>query len=405
MTKIQKFTEFKESANSAAFWNIIPESIKVIHTIFQKNGYKLFLVGGAVRDFLQNDTPKDYDLATDAQPNVVMDILKDYQLNLQGKAFGVVVVYTNDQPLGMEIATFRKDITKGRNPLVKLDGVTIEDDVKRRDTTYNALFFDLDKREIVDLVGGVSDLKNKVTRMVGDAIERFDEDSLRILRVFRFAARYDTKLDEDLVSALRKRNWLKNINPETGKLERISQERIWQDEIIKAWKQAKNNYVKYLQFFTEFDMWSEVFPGVKINGLIIKCEYFETYMANLFKYIDADISHPHRSETKLVADYKIDGNNAAIIVFLVSLLKLTPENALRLYKTKTRCASMGFTNIDSIIVDWLDVNSITDKKFIRFIDYKPSVSVEELEAKGFKHKALGDEIQRLEVLAFSELIK
>ncbi len=66
---------------------------------------------------------------------------------------------------------------------------------------------------------------------------------------------------------------------------------------------------------------------------------------------------------------------------------------------------MGFTNIDSIIVDWLDVNSITDKKFIRFIDYKPSVSVEELEAKGFKHKALGDEIQRLEVLAFSELIK
>ena len=75
--------------------------------------------------------------------------------------------------------TFREDISKGRNPEVKL-GATIEQDVKRRDITYNALFYDLDKREIVDLTGGEADLKSGVTKMVGDPYERIDEDSLRV---------------------------------------------------------------------------------------------------------------------------------------------------------------------------------------------------------------------------------
>jgi hypothetical protein len=405
MTKIQKFFQFNESALGSTFWNLIPESIKTIHAVFQASGYKLFLVGGAVRDFIQDDIPKDYDLATDAHPKEVMSLLDGYELNLQGKAFGVVVVYTEDQPLGMEIATFRKDVSKGRNPLVELIGVTIEDDVRRRDITYNALFFDLDKKEIVDLVGGVEDLKNKITRMVGDAIERLDEDSLRILRAFRFAARYNSELDADLVSALRRRNWLKNINHETGKLERISQERIWQDEIVKAWKQAKNNYTKYLKFFTEFDMWPEVFPGAVINSDIVKCEHFEVYMANLFRNMDVDVAHPQKSEAVLVANYKIDGNTAAVIVFLVSLLQLTPQNALRLYRTKTRCVSMGFEDIDPMIIDWFNVNSITDSTHSKFISYRPTVDVEFLKSQGFKDKALGDEIQRLEVIEFTKLIK
>ena len=115
---------------------------------------------------------------------MVLRILNKFRTNLQGKAFGVVVVYTKEVPEGMEIATFREDVSKGRNPEVKL-GVTIEDDVKRRDLTYNSLFYDLDTRQIVDLVGGKEDLQSGITRMVGDPIERFDEDSLRILRAFK----------------------------------------------------------------------------------------------------------------------------------------------------------------------------------------------------------------------------
>ncbi len=105
--KIKKYKQFLES-KSDNMWDIIPESVKDLQLLFKSKGKKLYVVGGAVRDFLTGDTPKDFDLATDALPDEVLEILGNkYKTNLQGKAFGVVVVFTNDQPMGMEIATFR----------------------------------------------------------------------------------------------------------------------------------------------------------------------------------------------------------------------------------------------------------------------------------------------------------
>jgi len=373
-------------------WTIIPQSVKELYELFKSNGKKLYVVGGAVRDYLNSDKPKDFDLATDALPDEVLQILGDkYRTNLQGKAFGVVVVYTKDEPAGMEIATFREDVSKGRNPEVKL-GVTIEDDVKRRDLTYNALFYDLDKREIVDLVGGVSDMENKVTRMVGNAIERIDEDSLRILRAFRFASRYGTPLSKDLSEAIKERKWLKNIDPETGEMKRISQERVW-EEIKKAFKQAKS-FKHYLEFFNEFDMWEEVFPGSKINTNIEECEEFTSYVANLFK-----LENTSRLEQKMILEYKIESDIATKVVFLIDLLQLTVETAFDLYKKKIRC---HVTNHQ--IIDWLDTNGIHKSIFIRFIDYVPTVSAEELMSQGFKGRELGDEIKKREIENFKKML-
>ena len=106
-----KYTKFLEALrNENDMWNVIPQSVKDLHDLFSDNGKKLYLVGGSVRDFLTGDKPKDFDLATDALPDEVIEIIGDkYKTNLQGKAFGVVVVYTKDQPGGMEIATFRSD--------------------------------------------------------------------------------------------------------------------------------------------------------------------------------------------------------------------------------------------------------------------------------------------------------
>ena len=388
---IKNYQLFCESIKGD-MWSIIPESVKELHELFKSNGKKLYVVGGAVRDFLNGDKPKDFDLATDALPDEVLEILgRKYRTNLQGKAFGVVVVYTEDEPTGMEIATFREDVSKGRNPEVKL-GVTIEDDVKRRDLTYNALFYDLEKRDIVDLVGGVSDMENKVTRMVGNAIERIDEDSLRILRAFRLASRYGTPLSKDLSEAIKERKQLQNIDPETGEMKRISAERIW-EEMKKAFKQAKS-YKHYLEFFNEFDMWEEVFPGSKINTDIEEAEKLTSYISNLFKFEDTSML-----ENKMILEYKIEGDVASKVVFLIDLLKLTTENAFDLYKKKIRC---HVTN--SQIIDWLDTCSITKGIFIRFIDYVPSVSAEDLMNKGFKGKALGDEIKRLEIEKFKKFI-
>ena len=388
---ITKYKLFCESIKND-MWTIIPQSVKELHELFKSNGKKLYVVGGAVRDYLNSDKPKDFDLATDALPDEVLQILGDeYRTNLQGKAFGVVVVYTKDEPAGMEIATFREDVSKGRNPEVKL-GVTIEDDVKRRDLTYNALFYDLDKREIVDLVGGVSDMENKVTRMVGNAIERIDEDSLRILRAFRFASRYGTPLSKDLSEAIKERKWLKNIDPETGEMKRISQERVW-EEIKKAFKQAKS-FKHYLEFFNEFDMWEEVFPGSKINTDIDECEELTSYIANLFK-----LENTSRLEQKMILEYKIESDIATKVVFLIDLLQLTVETAFDLYKKKIRC---HVTNHQ--IIDWLDTNGIHKVIFIRFIDYVPTVSAEDLMSQGFKGRELGDEIKKREIEKFKQIL-
>jgi tRNA nucleotidyltransferase/poly(A) polymerase len=388
--KLKRYTQFLESKSD--MWDIIPQSVKDLNTIFKKAGKKLYLVGGSVRDFLTGDKPKDFDLATDALPDEVIDIVdKTYRTNLQGKAFGVVVVYTEDEPMGMEIATFREDVSKGRNPEVKL-GVTIEDDVKRRDLTYNSLFYDLDTRQIVDLVGGKEDLQSGITRMVGDPIERFDEDSLRILRAFRFASRYEHPLHKDTESAIEKRKQLQNIDPETGEMKRISQERVW-EEMKKAWKQARD-YKYYLNFFTKFDMWDEVFPGSDINTDLVDSKDFIVVIANLFKKESLS-----GLERKLVQEYKIEHETATKVVFLVSLLTFKTEDVFDIYKKRQQCAIT-----DQTILEWLKVQSIDTNELIKFVEYRPSISAQELMSQGFKGKDLGDEIKRLEVEKFKSML-
>jgi tRNA nucleotidyltransferase/poly(A) polymerase len=388
--KLKRYNQFLESKSD--MWDIIPQSVKELHELFQSAGKKLYLVGGSVRDFLTGDKPKDFDLATDALPDEVLEIVGDkFRTNLQGKAFGVVVVYTKEVPEGMEIATFREDVSKGRNPEVKL-GVTIEDDVKRRDLTYNSLFYDLDTRQIVDLVGGKEDLQSGITRMVGDPIERFDEDSLRILRAFRFASRYEHPLHKDTESAIEKRKQLQNIDPETGEMKRISQERVW-EEMKKAWKQAKD-YRYYLSFFTKFDMWDEVFPGANINTNLVDSKDFIVVVANLFKN-ESTLG----LTDKLAQEYKIELETATKVTFLLSLLNFKVEDVFDIYKKRQQCAIT-----DATILEWLKVQGIDTDTLVKFVEYKPSVSAQELMSQGFKGKALGDEIKRLEIEKFKQML-
>ena len=120
----------------------IPSDIQEIKDVFKKNGFKLYVVGGAVRDALLGKTPKDYDLATDAVPDKVEEMMRKagFRTLPTGKAFGVINVFTDQGEY--EIATLREDIGSGRRP----DAVSftdIEGDVKRRDLTINALFYDI----------------------------------------------------------------------------------------------------------------------------------------------------------------------------------------------------------------------------------------------------------------------
>ena len=127
----------------------------------------------------------------------------------------------------------------------------------------NALFYDIKSKEIVGLVGGIDDIKNGVVKAVGDANERFIEDRLRICRIFRFAARTGGRIDPETSRAIKKDNRLRGVSPEDD----VSQERIW-DEFKKSWNQAKD-FNNYLQFYTEYNMWDQVFTGSNINTVLV----------------------------------------------------------------------------------------------------------------------------------------
>ena len=381
--KIKKYKLFVEGLKSD-MWDVIPQSVKDLNSIFKKAGKKLYLVGGSVRDFLLGEEPKDFDLATDAVPDEVIKILQsyNYKFDHHGKAFGVVVAYTDDCPEGIEIATFREDeygdkLGKTRNPDVKFS--TIEKDVMRRDIPFNAMFYDLDKREIVDLVGGKSDIESGVTRFVGDPDLRIEEDALRILRVLRFSSRYNFEISSDTKSSIVR-------NKE--KLSIITKERIW-DEFKKSFKQA-SDFNNYLSTITELDLWDQIFPGCIINKNLIESDNFIIIIANLFKLNDVN-----GLERKMVQEYKIESDLSKKVVFLISFLDFEPDLVYDFYKKKIQSRVYS-----DLIKEWLDVQNIDNEWMLKFLDYKPTVSAEELMSKGFKGADLGIEIKRLEIENF-----
>jgi poly(A) polymerase len=392
--KIKRYNQFI-TENKISTEIPLPNDIIEISNAYIKAGKDIFLVGGAVRDFIQGIKPKDYDLVTNALPNESKEILKGFKVSdEQGKNFGVLRVYTKDEPEGYEIASYRRDIsggrdTKGDDQKVEMGGdVTIEDDCNRRDLTMNALFYDIKNKQIVDLVGGVDDIKKGIVRAVGDASQRFIEDRLRICRIFRFAARTGGDIDSKTAQAIKNDNRLKGVGPKDD----VSQERIW-DELKKSWKQARD-YNYYLNFFTKFDMWDQVFPGSVINTKLVDSKDFLVVIANLFK------NENHIGlERRLIQEYKIESDIATKIVFLVRILELTPELAFDMYKSKTQCHIE-----DSTILEWFRTQGINDPVKIKFLEYKPTTSAEELMSRGIKGRELGIEIKRLELDNFKKLI-
>jgi tRNA nucleotidyltransferase/poly(A) polymerase len=392
MKIIKKYKIFLEKLNTEI---PLPNDILEISNAYIKAGKDIFLVGGAVRDFIQGINPKDYDLVTNALPNESKEILKGFNVSdEQGKNFGVLRVYTKDEPEGYEIASYRRDIsggrdTKGDDQKVEMGGdVTIEDDCNRRDLTMNALFYDIKNKKIVDLVGGIDDIKNGIVRAVGDASQRFIEDRLRICRIFRFAARAGGEIDSKTNQAILKDNRLKGVGPKDD----VSQERVI-EEMKKAWKQAKD-YNHYLSFFTKFNMWDQVFPGVKINTDLVDSKDFVVIFTNLFKLEDTKVL-----ESKLVQEFKIETEVAKKIIFLLEFSKMKVEDVFDLYKKKV---ASGIS--DSTILEWLGVTGNESNTLIKFIDYKPSVNSQELMDKGFKGRDLGIKIKELEIEKFKQML-
>jgi tRNA nucleotidyltransferase/poly(A) polymerase len=186
----------------------------------RERGRVAYFAGGSVRDMVRGLPAKDFDIATDAPPNVVQKIFP--HTFAVGAHFGVVVVVENG--FNFEVATFRSDgaYLDHRHP-VEVRFSSPEEDAKRRDFTINGMFFDPKINEVIDFVGGRADIESKIVRAIGDPAARFDEDRLRMLRAVRFAVVLDYKIDTETWKAL-----VENA----VSINEISAERI-RDELVK----------------------------------------------------------------------------------------------------------------------------------------------------------------------------
>ena len=349
----------------------IPSDIKKLYKLFKKNGKQLYVVGGAVRDAILGKSPKDFDLTTDAKPDEVLDIAKQggFKSVEVGKQFGVVIIG------GHEIATFRKDIGKGRRPDA-VDFTDIKGDVKRRDLTINALFYDMGRKEIVDLVGGIKDLQKKQVRTVGNAQQRFAEDPLRKLRAVRFTASVGGKMHADTFNALK----------HDSNLGGISRERV-RDEFIKGIKKA-NLPSKYLKLTDKLGMLQQILPNMKLNKKFINSNDYIIQLSNLL------INNKPSKVLPYLNTHKYTNNEAKDVTFLISLLSFNPKNIFIVKKNQS------LTSLDkSQLINWGKL--IGKSKLIsKIISFNLSVKGGDISKQGFKGSEIQDKIKDMEYKKF-----
>lgn len=246
-------------------------------------GYEAYIVGGCVRDSLLGIKPKDWDITTNATPKEIKSVFSGYSIIPTGEKHGTMTVRVNHE--NYEVTTYRTDgeYLNGRHPEQVVYSEKLEDDLKRRDFTINAMAYSpIDG--LIDIFGGQEDLRNRVLKTVGDANERFSEDYLRIMRAVRFAVKYDLNIEE---------NTLKAIYENMESLNKISKERI-ADELSKTLVcVTRSSYIEIL-----IDILSVLYDDFsKISGIEQNNPY---HVYDLRKHIIETIYHaPNKLELKL----------------------------------------------------------------------------------------------------------
>lgn len=198
----------------------IPEKAEIILHTLEEAGYEAYVVGGCVRDSILGRSPDDWDITTSAKPEEVKALFR--RTVDTGLIHGTVTVMLDKE--GFEVTTYRVDgeYEDGRHPKEVSFTASLEEDLKRRDFTINAMAYN-PKRGLVDLFGGVQDMENRIIRCVGNPLERFTEDALRILRAVRFSAQLGFSIEGET---------LKAISVLAPNLKYVSAERI-QVELLK----------------------------------------------------------------------------------------------------------------------------------------------------------------------------
>lgn len=225
--------------------------------ILKKNNFDAFIVGGAIRDILMGYKPKDFDIATNATPEQVRSIFK--KSRIIGRRFKLVhVIYGREI---IEVSTFR---AKPRQKIQMSNGVlkdneygSIKEDAERRDFTINALYYDVEDKNLIDFYGGLRDIQDNQLRLIGKPKLRYKEDPIRILRAIRFAAKLKMEIHSET---------LNEIRSSIDLLKSIPYSRLF-DEVMKFF--LTGHAQESMVLFKKYNLSNIYFPSLENNNKIV----------------------------------------------------------------------------------------------------------------------------------------
>ena len=280
----------------------IPKDVKFLIDKIYENGYEAYIVGGCVRDSILNLIPNDYDITTNATPNKIIDIFKDYKIIDNGIKHGTVAIILNNDIY--EITTYRieGEYEDNRRPKTVEFTSNIEEDLKRRDFTINAMAYN-EKNGIIDIFNGIDDLKKRIIKTVGNPDERFEEDGLRMIRAIRFSSKLGYNIERDTLDSIYKNaHIIKNIS-----IERVNDEftkTLLSDNPENIILLYKSNILKYLGIYHDLnvDSYKELQKNIRIlkvcnNNLLDRLIMLEYLICNeILKDINYDEKYKYYCE-------------------------------------------------------------------------------------------------------------
>lgn len=234
----------------------VPAFVLGVCTKLTEAGHEAVVVGGCVRDMILGRTPKDWDVATSAHPDVVLKLFK--HTIATGLQHGTVTVVTGKgKHTHVEVTTYRGEgaYSDARRPDEVRFGVPLREDLQRRDLTVNAIAYEPVAKQIIDPFGGVDDTRSRTLRAVGSAVDRFTEDGLRVMRAVRFCAQLEFDLDPTTQAG---------IPPALPSLEKVSRERV-SDELRKT--VAARQPSRGLRPMVETGILASILPELRILDL------------------------------------------------------------------------------------------------------------------------------------------
>jgi len=366
----------------------VPHEIIAICSALHRVGREAYPVGGCVRDVLLKMEPKDWDVATSAELEVCLATLSNIsgcvEVKPTGEHFPVCRIRF-ESGNEYEVATFRKDEGKGKETTFEYG--TIEDDVKRRDLTINAMFYDLNTQEIVDLVGGYEDLQNKIIRFVGDPTKRIVEDPSRVQRAIRMSIRFDFTIEERSKIAIHQLG-REIVSEKVWGKDKVAFERV----MIEFNKAAEGDVSTYFEMLKEFDMIPQFLPGLQLEQSQLNFSDIRLIMASILRNED-----PRKIRKVLVETCKWPDYSARAISFLVESLNFKGTNVAKLLKSFD---STKLTTDDVKIFSERFMSSDLSKMVTCATTYKETISGDDLLKQGLSGKALGDKKVELEDAEF-----